>query len=177
MFSDISSTAHGATITDCFPFSYLNRFHYLFEAKNLRYLDQIYNTMATFISQDISQDTTRRFRRKGGWCRFGNFLNIGSNEDHETLHQNIQTLQGATQLGFDQFASNVHKFHSFAHLTNQHLQELNAAVNKQASFSYRNQRHTNVAITFLLHMILQLTEYTDGYDIAAKRIYSNLGLL
>jgi hypothetical protein len=32
----------------------------------------------------------------------------------------------------------------------------------QASFSYRNQRHTNAAITYLLHLIMQLTQYTDG---------------
>jgi hypothetical protein len=71
-------------------------------------------------------------------------------------------LQAATQLGFEKFALTAEKFHSFAHLTNQHLQELNDAVMSQASFSYRNQRHTNAAITYLLHLIMKLTQYTDG---------------
>jgi hypothetical protein len=66
------------------------------------------------------------------------------------------------KLGFEQFALTADKFHSFAHLTNQHLQELNDAVITQATFSYRNQRHTNAAITYLLHLIMQLTQYTDG---------------
>jgi hypothetical protein len=64
-------------------------------------------------------------------------------------------------LGFEQFALTADKFHSFAHLTNQHLQELNAAVSSQAAISYRNQRHSNAAITYLLHLIMQLTQYTD----------------
>jgi hypothetical protein len=71
-------------------------------------------------------------------------------------------MQAATQLGFERFALTADKFHSFAHLTNQHLQELNAAVTSQATFAYRSQRHTNAAITYLLHLIMQLTQYTDG---------------
>jgi hypothetical protein len=71
-------------------------------------------------------------------------------------------MHAATQLGFEQFAVTADKFHSFAHLTNHHLQELNAAVANQAAFSYRNQRHTNAAITYLLHLKMQLTQYTDG---------------
>lgn len=93
--------------------------------------------LETFVSDTSDHDATRRFRRKSAWSKFF-FLNIGSQDDIETLHENIQQLQAATQIGSEQFALTVDKFHSYAHLTNQHLQELNAAVSNQASFSYRN---------------------------------------
>jgi hypothetical protein len=160
--ANISSTAHIATITDCYPFGYLTRFQYLLKAKNLRYLDQIYDTLETFVANNLDNDAARRFRRKSGWATFLSWFRIGTQDDIEILNENIQQLQAATQLGFEQFALTADKFHSFAHLTNQHLQELNAAVSSQAAFSYRNQRHTNAAITYLLHLIMQLTQYTDG---------------
>jgi hypothetical protein len=160
--ANISATAHTATITDCYPFGYLTRFQYLLKAKNLRYLDQIYDTLETFVANNQDNDATRRFRRKSGWSAFLSWFRIGTQNDIEILNENIQQLQAATQLGFEKFALTAEKFHSFAHLTNQHLQELNDAVMSQASFSYRNQRHTNAAITYLLHLIMQLTQYTDG---------------
>jgi hypothetical protein len=160
--ANISSTAHVATITDCYPFGYLTRFQYLLKAKNLRYLDQIYDLLEVFVADKLESDATRRFRRKSGWATFLSWFRIGSQDDIETLNENIQQLQAATQLGFEQFSLTADKFHSFAHLTNQHLQELNAAVSSQATFSYRNQRHTNAAITYLLHLIMQLTQYTDA---------------
>jgi hypothetical protein len=132
--ANISSTAHVATITDCYPFGYLTRFQYLLQAKNLRYLDQIYDLLGTFVANKLESDATRRFRRKSGWATFLSWFRIGSQDDIETLNENIQQLQAATQLGFEQFALTADKFHSFAHLTNQHLQELNAAVSSQAPF-------------------------------------------
>jgi hypothetical protein len=160
--ANISSTAHVATITDCFPFGYLTRFQYLLKAKNLRYLDQIYDTLEVFVANKLESDATRRSRRRSGWATFLSWLRIGSSDDIEILNENIQQLQAATQLGFERFALTADKFHSFAHLTTQHLQELNQAVATQTAFSYRNQRHTNAAITYLLHLIMQLTQYTDG---------------
>jgi hypothetical protein len=160
--ANISATPHTATITDCYPFGYLTRFQYLLQAKNLRYLDQIYDTLETFVANNLETDATRRFRRKSGGATFLSWFRIGTQDDIEILNENIQQLQAATQLGFQQFALTADKFHSFAHLTNQHLQELNAAVSSQAAFSYRNQRHTNAAITYLLHLIMQVTQYTDG---------------
>jgi hypothetical protein len=160
--ANISSTAHLATVTDCYPFGYLTRFQYLLKAKNLRYLDQIYDTLETFVANNLENEATRRFRRKSGWATFLSWFRIGSTDDIEILNENIKQLQAATQIGFEQFAVTADKFHSFAHLTNQHLQELNSAVASQATFSYRNQRHTNAALTYLLHLIMQLTQYVDG---------------
>jgi hypothetical protein len=160
--ANISASGHVATITDCFPFGYLTRFQYLLKAKNLRYLDQIYDLLEIFVANKLDHDETRRFRRKSGWATFLSWFRIGSQDDIETLNDNIQQLQAATQLGFERFALTADKFHSFAHLTTQHLQELNDAVSSQATFSYRSQRHTNAAITYLLHLIMQLTQYTDG---------------
>jgi hypothetical protein len=160
--ANISSTAHIATITDCYPFGYPTRFQYLLKAKNLRYLDQIYDTLETFVANNLDNEAARRFRRKSGWATFLSWFRIGTQDDIEILNENNQQLQAATQLGFEQFALTADKFHSFAHLTNQRLQELNDAVSSQAAFSYRNQRHTNVAITYLFHLIMQLTQYTDG---------------
>jgi exo-beta-1,3-glucanase (GH17 family) len=125
-------------------------------------LDQIYDTLETFVANNLDNDATRRFRRKSGWSAFLSWFRIGTQDDIEILNENIQQLQAATRLGFEKFALTAEKFHSFAHLTNQHVQELNDAVASQASFSYRNQRHTNAAITYLLHLIMQLTQYTDG---------------
>jgi hypothetical protein len=125
------------------------RFQYLLKAKNLRYLDQIYDTLETFVANNLDNDVTRRFRRKSGWATFLSWFRIGTQDDIEILNENIQQLQAATQLGFEQFALTADKFHSFAHLTNQYLQELNDAVITQATFSYRNQRHTNAAISFI----------------------------
>lgn len=45
--ANISSTAHTATITDCFSFLYRSCFQYLFRAKNLWCLDQLYNMIET----------------------------------------------------------------------------------------------------------------------------------
>jgi hypothetical protein len=160
--ANISSTPHVATITDCYPFGYLTRFQYLLKAKNLRYLDQIYDTLQTFVANKLDNNATRRFRRKSGWATFLSWFRIGSQDDIETLNENIQQLQAATQLGFERFALTADKFHSYAHLTNQHLQELNDVVTSQATFAYRSQRHTNAAITYLLHLIMQLAQYTDG---------------
>jgi hypothetical protein len=56
--ANISSTPHVATITDCYPFGYLTRFQYLLKAKNLRYLDQIYDTLETFVADKL--DRTQR---------------------------------------------------------------------------------------------------------------------
>jgi hypothetical protein len=125
-------------------------------------LDQIYDLLETFMANKLESDATRRFRRKSGWATFLYWFRIGSQDDIETLNENIQQLQAATQLGFERFALTADKFHSFAHLTNQHLQELNDVVTSQATFAYRSQRHTNAAITYLLHLIMQLTQYTDG---------------
>jgi hypothetical protein len=160
--ANISSTAHVATITDCFPFGYLTRFQYLLKAKNLRYLDQIYDMLEVFVANKLESDATRRSRRRSGWATFLSWLRIGSSDDIEILNENIQQLQAATQLGFERFALTADKFHSFAHLTTQHLQELNQAVATQTAFSYRNQRHTNAALTYLFHLIMQLTQYADG---------------
>jgi hypothetical protein len=160
--ANVSSTAHTATVTDCYPFGYLTRFQYLLKAKNLRYLDQIYDTLEIFVANNLENDATRRFRRKSGWATFLSWFRIGSTDDIEILNENIKQLQAATQIGFEQFAVTADKFHSYAHLTNQHLQELNSAVASQATFSYRNQRHTNAALTYLLHLIMQLTQYVDG---------------
>jgi hypothetical protein len=160
--ANVSSSGHVATITDCYPFGYLIRFQYLLKAKNLRYLDQINDMLEIFMANKLDHDETRRFRRKSGWATFLSWFRIGSQDDIETLNENIQQLQAATQLGFERFALTADKFYSFAHLTTQHLQELNDVVSSQATFSYRSQRHTNAAITYLLHLIMQLTQYTDG---------------
>jgi hypothetical protein len=105
------------------------------ESKKLKILDQIYDTLETFVANKLESDATRRSRRKSGWATFLSWLRIGSQDDIEILNANIQQLQAATQLGFEQFAVTADKFHSFAHLTTQHLQELNHAVASQAAFS------------------------------------------
>jgi hypothetical protein len=134
--ANISATPHTATKANCYPFGYLTRFQYLLKAKYLRYLDQIYDTL----------DATRRFRRKSGWATFLSWFRIGSQDDIEILNENIQQLLAATQLGFEQFAVTADKFHSFAHLTNHHLQELNAAIASQAASV------TGTNVTLMLHL-------------------------
>jgi hypothetical protein len=78
------------------------------------------------------------------------------------LEENLQTLQIATEAGFQKFASSVQKFTSFMDLTTDSLQNLGATLSRQVAHAHKNQRLTNAAITFLLNLILSQSEYVDA---------------
>jgi hypothetical protein len=71
-------------------------------------------------------------------------------------------LQSATEISLRSFANIAEKYSSFMNLSDQHLQNLGAALTKQTANTHRNIRNINAAITFLFSLILGHSDYTDA---------------
>jgi hypothetical protein len=70
-------------------------------------------------------------------------------------------LQTATEISLRSFANIAEKYSSFMNLSNEHLQNLGAALMKQTANTHKNLRNINAAITFLFSLILGHSDYTD----------------
>jgi hypothetical protein len=110
------------TLTDCPPsFSYFSRVQYLWRYKSLKYLESIYELIYAFI-QEVKKPARRR---KKSWLHW---LGAATREDARILEENLQTLQIATEAGFQKFASSVQKFTSFM---DHNLQNLRATLSRR----------------------------------------------
>jgi hypothetical protein len=155
--SNATAFQNTGTLTDCGPaFSYVNAVKYICKFKNLEYVEEIHKLVTDFIPQ-ISESDARRGKRS-----FWHFFGAATTEDVQILQQNIENLQSATQISLRSFAHIAEKYSSFMNLSDQHLQNLAAALTKQTANTHRNLRNINAAITFLFSLILGHSDYTDA---------------
>jgi hypothetical protein len=155
--SNATAFQNTGTLTDCAPaFSNVNAVKYIWKFKNLEYVEEIHKLVTDFIPQ-ISQSDVRRRKRS-----FWHFFGASTTEDVQILRQNIENLQSATQISLRSFAHIAEKYSSFMNLSDQHLQNLAAALTKQTANTHRNLRNINAAITFLFSLILGHSDYTNA---------------
>ena len=159
--ANISMHNNVSILSDCPPYNYLNRIVSMLKLKNLKILDNIYRNKHHQIRDVRKMDSKKRYKRKSGWARFLNHMNIATAEDLETVHDNLLLLQKATQQGFDAFRTAVNDFHSFQHATNLHAKIVNEALDRQNSLLTSLQRHSAAAVNFLLQLSLHEIEYID----------------
>jgi hypothetical protein len=145
------------TLTDCAPaFSYVNAVKSIWKFKNLQYVEEIHQLVQNFIPQLSKSDARRRKRS------FWHFFGAATVEDVQTLQQNIENLQSATQISLQSFAHLAEKYSSFMNLSDHNLQSLAAALTKQTTNTYKNLRNINAAVTFLFSLILGHSDFTDA---------------
>jgi hypothetical protein len=70
-------------------------------------------------------------------------------------------LQTAIEMSLRSFANIAEKYSSFMNLSNEHLQNLGAALMKQTANTHKNLRKINAAIIFLFSLILGHSDYAD----------------
>jgi hypothetical protein len=121
----------------------------------LKYVQEIHQLADDFIPQ-ISKSEARKKKRS-----FWHFFGAATTEDVKILQDNIMNLQTATEISLRSFANIAEKYSSFMNLSNEHLQNLGAALMKQTANTHKNLRNVNAAITFLFSLILGHSDYTD----------------
>jgi hypothetical protein len=124
-------------------------------SKNLKYIQDIHELVDNYIPQ-ISKSEARKKKRS-----FWHFWGAATTEDVKILQENIMNLQSATEISLRSFANIAEKYSSFMNLSNEHLQNLGAALMKQTASTHKSLRNVNAAITFLFNLILTHSDYTD----------------
>jgi hypothetical protein len=154
--SNASAFQNTGTIIDCTPaYSYVNTVKYIWKFKNLKYVQEIHKLADDSISQ-ISKSEARKKKRS-----FWHFFGAATTEDVKILQDNIMNLQTATEISLRSFANIAEKYSSFMSLSNEHLQNLGAALMNQTANTHKNLRNVNAPITFLFSLILGHSDNTD----------------
>jgi hypothetical protein len=145
------------TLQDCAPaFSYVNAVKSIWKLKNLQYVEEIHQLVQNSIPQ-LSKSDARRKKRL-----FWHFFGAATVEDVQTLQQNIQNLQSATQISLQSFAHLAQKYSSFMNLSDHNIQNLAAALTRQSANTCRHLRNINAALTFLFSLTLGHSDFTDA---------------
>ncbi len=162
--------------TDCPPYDNLNVIAAALKMKNARHLDYILDQFEENIPEMPQNQPRRRIIRKSGWDTFLNVIGIASNNDLETIYNNLQLLQHHTQAGFDHFAKTVDNFHSFMKVTTDHQTRVSSILKHHQQAMHQIQNNVNAAVSFLFGNILRTIEYMDAYA-GLQELEHNLLLL
>jgi hypothetical protein len=145
------------TLQDCAPaFSYVNAVKSIWKFKNFQYVEEIHQLVQNSIPQ-LSKSDARRKKRS-----FWHFFGAATVEDVQTLQQNIENLQSATQISFQSFAHPAQKYSSFMNLSDHNIQNLAASLTRQTASTFRHLRNINAALTFLFSLTLGHSDFTDA---------------